>query len=212
MRSKWVRNAIACSAPAIVFGCMVFVGGAECAGAGGLPCPELCTIVVDFSQSKDRVTIAPQGGESLADAGISIDLMLRSCDDRGIAGIPRQEIVLYNPALCLCPGGAIADVPTDLEGRTRFTGTIRGGGCVESLSIYFSGFFIGTVPVKTNSPDTGGAGFMCTVDASDLSEFATHLGIPAAYSICFDFNESGPPTIEAGDLSMFASVLGSTCP
>jgi hypothetical protein len=35
------------------------------------------------------------------------------------------------------------------------------------------------------------------------------LGDPSAYSICFDWNESG--AIDAGEIAYFAAVLGAEC-
>jgi hypothetical protein len=66
-------------------------------------------------------------------------------------------------------------------------------------------------PVRTNSPDHVPAS-PCHVDAGDISALASRLGNADRYSICFDYNETGPPTINAGDLSFFAHVLGAACP
>jgi hypothetical protein len=119
--------------------------------------------------------------------------------------------VIFNLGLCICPGGNIADAATDINGHTTFTGTIRGGGCVENLQVYADGVGIGSaLLVKTNSPDLVPAS-PCAVDASDLASLASKLGIPLQYNICFDYNESGPPTIDASDLAFFASLLGAQC-
>lgn len=160
--------------------------------------------------SKDRVTIAPNGaGETFAATGITIQVYLRNSSGAPLVGVPRQEIVIYNSGLCICPGGNVADAATDVNGMAAFTGTIRGGGCVESLTIFADGIAICTIPVKTNSPDFVPAS-PCAVDAGDLGSLATRLGNPANYSICADFNENGG-TIDAADLAAFASFLGGGC-
>jgi hypothetical protein len=171
---------------------------------------------VTFSTSNQVMTIAPNGGiETLAGNGITIDVYLMDSNGNALEGVPRQEIVLYNVELCLCPGGNFADRATDSAGHTTFTGRIYGGGCISSstaaLAVYADGVFINNLPVKINSPDHLPAS-PCYVDAADVSALAGVLGIPAQYHICYDYNESGPPTINASDLSYFASLLGTGCP
>ena len=118
--------------------------------------------------------------------------------------------MLFHPGLCICPGGNIADAATDAEGHTTFTGTIAGGGCVESLSVFADGVALGTVPVKTTSPDAAPAS-PCYVDASDIAAMAQVLGSISRYTPCFDFNGSGPPTVDQSDLAFFAPFLGAQC-
>ena len=213
MRSQWV------------FIAMLFLGGSERAAAqvvsNGHPNVDSCSVVAQFAQTYTRnyrngepydfVTIAPDGrGETFAGTGISITVILRYATGTPAAGIPREAIQIYNPNLCICPGGSIADAPTDITGTTTFSGTIAGGGCAEMHSIYVEGLFIGTIPVKINSTDAVSAS-PCFTDGADLSALAARLGRPEAWSICFDYNESGPPTIDAGDLAFFASTLGAAC-
>lgn len=189
---------------ALVAAC--FVGTA----AADIVCPDSSYCVVNIT-SKDRVTIAPNGaGETFAGTGITIDVYLKNCNGAPLVGVPRQEIVIYNSGLCICPGGNVADAATDVNGMASFSGTIRGGGCVENLTIFADGVAICTIPVKTNSPDHVPAS-PCAVDASDLGALAARLGNPLQYNICFDYNESGPPTIDASDLAFFASLLGASC-
>jgi hypothetical protein len=175
-------------------------------------CPDSSRATATFATSKNRVTIAPNGaGETFTGTGITIDVYLKNCNGAPLVGVPAQEIVIYNSGLCICPGGNIADAATDINGHTTFTGTIRGGGCVENLQVYADGVAIGSaLLVKTNSPDHVPAS-PCAVDASDLSSLASKLGSIPNYSICYDYNESGPPTIDASDLSFFASLLGAQC-
>ena len=160
----------------------------------------------------DVVTIDPAGtGETLEDVGVSLRVRL-FCDCFGtetgpVAGLPASEIVLFNSSLAT--GTYMpASVPTDSEGWTEFHGTMRGGGCVQSLTLFVDGCSVRSIPIKINSPDTGFAS-PCAVDAGDLSALAARLGIPANYSICSDFNEDG--AADAADLSAIAAVLGVAC-
>jgi len=176
-------------------------------------CPDSSYCTVTFTNpAKNRVTIAPNGaGETFAGTGITIRVFLKNCNGAPLVGVPAQEVVIFNSALCICPGGNIADAATDANGSTTFSGTIRGGGCVESLSIFADGVGICTRnDLKTNSPDHVPAS-PCFVDAGDLAGLAAVLGSIPGYTICKDYNESGPPTVDASDLAFFASLLGAAC-
>jgi hypothetical protein len=174
-------------------------------------CPDSSYCQVTFTDpAKNRVTIAPANGETFAATGITIRVYLKNCAGAPLVGVPAQEVVIFNSALCICPGGNIADAATDVNGCTTFSGTIRGGGCVENLTIFADGVAICTIPVKTNSPDHVPAS-PCFVDAADISGLAFVLGRQDRYDICKDYNESGPPTVNAGDVSFFAALLGTAC-
>lgn len=176
--------------------------------AADIVCADSSYCTVSFATSKDRVTIAPNGaGETFAGTGITIRVYLKNCSGAPLVNVPRQEVVIYNSALCICPGGNVADAATDLNGCTTFSGTIAGGGCVEFLQVFADGVGICTLPVKTNSPDHVPAS-PCAVDASDLSGLATLLG--TGYDVCKDYNELDP-VIDSSDLSFFASLLGASC-
>lgn len=184
-----------------------FVGSA----AADIVCPESSYVTVTVG-TKTRITIAPNGnGETWASIGVTIHVYLKNCNGAPLVGVPRPEIVIYNAGLFICPGGNVADAATDINGHTTFTGTIAGGGCVESMQVYADGIPIGgSLNLKTNSPDHVPASPLA-VDASDLSSLAAKLGVPLQYNICYDYNESGPPTIDASDLSFFAAYLGAQC-
>ena len=95
---------------------------------------------------------------------------------------------------------------------------MQAGGCVTSLQLYADGVFICTlrgpspaeVTVKINSTD-GGVSSPCFTDSSDLASFAARIGKPAQYNICWDYNETGGPTIDSSDLAFFAAVIGAAC-
>jgi hypothetical protein len=176
--------------------------------AADVICPDSSYCIVSFATTKDRVTIVPNGpGETFRGTGITIRVCLKNCEGEPLVSVPAQEIVIYNSSLCICPGGNVADAATDPNGWTSFSGTIRGGGCAESLTIFADGMALCNIPVKTNSPDAPPAS-PCGIDASDLSAISSRLGRPDLYSICFDYNESGPPTIDSSDLGFFAATFG----
>lgn len=191
-------------------------------GAADIVCPDASYVRVSFSrtfqglyrpgQPYDVVTIVPNGaGETLASTGITIDVYLKNCNGRPLVGVPAQEVVIFDPQLCICPGGNIADAATDINGHTSFSGTIRAGGCAPYLDIYADGVLIGRTPVRTNSPDAVPAS-PCMVDASDLSALLAARGAVVGtsnYTICLDFNEDG--YIDASDISYFASARGAEC-
>jgi hypothetical protein len=163
----------------------------------------------------DYVTINPDGsGETFEDMGITLRLRL-ICGLLGqppgtpIVGMPANEIVLFSSSLCFC-APKTADHDTDADGWTQISGTIAGGGCAQGLEIYVDGIFAGSVPININSTDSV-LESPCFTDASDLAALAEKLGDPNAWDICFDYNESGPPTIDASDLAFFAAALGATC-
>ena len=159
----------------------------------------------------DILTINPAcTGETFEEMGISLRVRLR-CEFGGqiLVGVPAEDIILYSSQICVC-SWKTADAPTDENGWTSFSGTICGGGCMTSLFLVVDGIFAANIPIRINSPDTATAS-PCHVDASDLGALAERLGRPESYNICFDYNESGPPTIDAGDLSYFASTLGNQC-
>jgi len=173
--------------------------------------PDSSILTVTFeTPDRDVVTITPDGrSETLSGNGISVVVVVKYPTGSPAAGIPPQEIVLYNPGLCVCPGGNIADVATDPNGKTTFSGAILGGGSCQSLQVYVDGIRLGTLPIRINSPDLNAD---CAVDAGDVSSFApllgTRLGNPG-YAFAADFNEDD--AIDAGDLSKLVSALGSRC-
>jgi len=194
---------------------------AQSCNCGIIPhcCPDMGQVDLTFSRTfqggyrpgepYDVLTIAPNGGfETLETVGIRLRIQIVcSCTGMPITGIPAQEMVLFSSSGCWCPAGNFAAHDTDADGWTEFT-ALRGGGCASSLTLFVDGVAIVTLPIKINSPDSS-TGFGCAVDQSDLAAFATVLGDPARYSICFDYNESG--LVDASDLAYFAALLTKHC-
>lgn len=192
-----------------------------CACGSTQCCPEPGQIELTFSRTfqgsyrhgepYDVLTVTPNGsGETLARVGIGLRIQIVcSCGGFPIAGIPPEDMVLFSSGMCNCPGGIAASGPTDPNGWAEFTGTMRAGGCASSLTLFVDGVSVRTVPILVNSPDINAAA-PCAVDASDFSAFVTVFAHPERYGICFDYNESG--TVDASDLSYFASAFHSACP
>ena len=150
-------------------------------------------------------------GETFAGNGITVSVCV-TCGGFPAPGIPAAQFTVTAPGVVFCPSvdSNIADTPTNAGGCAVFSGTLCGGGCSPFLDVSLAGVFVARVPVGINSTDTGLAspGF---VDAADLATLAAALGNPARYSMCLDYNESGGPTIDAGDLAYFATALGARC-
>ena len=197
--------------PVVVFLCVTTLVIAT--AAADIVCPDSSYCTVSFTNpTRNRITVVPNvGGDTFAGTGITIRVFLKNCNGAPLVGVPAQEVVIFNSALCICPGGNIADAATDANGMTTFAGTIRAGGCVESLTIVADGVAICTRnDLKTCSPDRLPSS-PCYIDSSDLGAMAVVLGSVARYTTCLDFNQSGPPTVDAGDLVWFASALGAAC-
>lgn len=187
----------------------------------GPVCPDSTLVSVTFDcmfsglyqpgQPYDRLTIMPDGsGETLAAAGIHISVRVHDCAGNPVVGLPASSIVLHSSTLCICSGGNIADGPTDAEGRTTFSGTIRGGGSAENLTVFVDGTGIATIPVRVNSPDNGVAS-PCSIDGSDDAFFAAwgrRVG-ESQYTIRYDYNEDG--AIDLLDLIVHGAHLGAHC-
>lgn len=191
-------------------------------GCAEQACPPEAEIVLEFSRTftgsyrtgepHDVWTVDPSGsGETLEEAGIRLRIRLVCTNftpPRPVAGLAAEEIQLFSSALCSC-AGIYASQPTDADGWTEFTGTVRGGGCTDRLMLFVDGVGTAYVPIRVNSADAVPAS-PCAVDASDLSALAARLGVASLYTICADTNEDG--SIDASELSALADVLGARCP
>jgi hypothetical protein len=186
--------------------------------AADIVSPDSSYVTVQFAvPSQDRLTISPNGaGETFAANGMTIKVYLKNGAGAPLAGVAATEIILHSSALCICPGGNIADAATDLNGATSFSGTLAASGCANSLNCFADGISIprranpSLVPpatlgaVKTNSQDSQPD---CFTDASDVPALAGKLGTVG--DPCFDWNEDG--ATDQSEVSSFAQVLGAAC-
>ncbi len=183
------------------------------AGWADIVCPDSSYVQVDYActftgsyrtgEPKDVITVSPDGsGETFAENGISIRVYLRNCQGEPVAGVPRESIALRNLGLCACPGGTVADAPTDAFGMTTFSGTLKAGGCTLSgLDLEVERVKIATVQVRTNSPDDFYA-WPCVVSGDERAKFSAILTV-GVYNHCFDFNEDGK--LDIVDWAIFMS-------
>lgn len=183
-------------------------------------CPDSSYVDVDFAcvftgtyrtgEPRDIITVSPDGGgETFAENGISLRVYLRNCQGEPLVGVPAESISLAANYFCVCEGGSIADAPTGEDGSTTFSGTLRAGGCVDSLLLIVDGFITATVPVRTNSPDEFFA-WPCVVSADERARLGGDMS-SSHYNRCFDFNEDG--LLDAVDWSILLSrySTSNTC-
>src|SRR5262249_53523291 len=106
-------------------GTVALAGDAAGNLAGCIADPDSSYCIITFADpTHDRITISPNGtGDTFASTGITIRVGIRNFAGEPVIGEPAVEFVLYNSALCICPGGNIADHPSDVNGETTFTGT-----------------------------------------------------------------------------------------
>lgn len=178
------------------------------------PCPvgfPLGVATLVAPRGAGTLTIAPGGrGETFVGTGLGLTVCI-TCGGVPLVGVPAGAITVDAPGLLWCPGGNTADTGTNAAGCATFTGTLCGSGCAPALNVFVGGALVAAgVPIAVNSPDLPptSPGF---VDAGDLAGLAIRLGNPALFAPCWDFNESGPPTIDAADLAFFATTLGASC-
>jgi hypothetical protein len=182
-----------------------------------------------YVENSGRFTVAPGGGENLDDpaAGNQYRIHLQIWDSNGdaLAGVPATELWLHQPHLVPCPGiFCQADGPTDLYGRTTFSGTIYGGlagdaqagvDCNQTrLYVVALGMVINDgepVNVAFDSPDLDRD---LSVWLPDFAIFAQDFNCEQSgqpCDPCHDFNEDGRTSIE--DFALFAGYLNdSVCP
>ena len=176
-------------------------------------CPDSSYVEVDYActftgayrtgEPLDTITVSPDGsGDSFADNGITIRVYLRNCQGAPVVGVPAGSITLTSRFICSCPGGNIADGPTDELGRTTFSGTLRAGGCVSNLVLLVDGVEICPVPVQTNSPNVA-TSHPCFVTTAEMILLAGQVATGGYYA-CFDFNEDG--RLDITDFAMMTSL------
>lgn len=151
-------------------------------------------------------------GGSRTDATISLHLVDGNGDP--IFLYPFEDIALATElgGLVACPGGAVSDQSTDVNGDTTFSGALFAGGYSdyaggEGCVVLINGDALlqPALPVYFNSPDMTGDR---TVNLSDISEFAgAYYG---TYNYGADFYWDG--TLNLSDIASLAQGNGATCP
>jgi hypothetical protein len=150
------------------------------------------------------MVICPFGdGDGLADTGLAISVRIVDAGLFPIPNVPGEDFWLIGcgDLMLLCGGaGSInAAAPTDADGRTTITGSIRASGCDAGVRVVCQGVIIGEgptcqptcLPIAVRSPDqrgVNGGGADGVVTAADLSYFGSNYqSPPKPYVVCHDF-------------------------
>jgi hypothetical protein len=147
------------------------------------------------------------------DASLELLILL---DGEPLVGYPGEDMWLQSSlgGLVTCPGGCSADHATDAEGRTTFSGALRGGGHTdpsagETLQAVVNGEVCASgegADVQVNSPDLSGN---LVVDLSDVVLWvAIYQG--GGYDYAGDFYYDG--VLDLSDVVMMSQGLGAACP
>mgnify|MGYP001813554497 FL=1 len=193
-------------------------------GMAQMGCPDLeLSTVIQEVWGESALLVLPDGSgppltdayrsdRTLIDATIFLNLY-SSCPPTGpMAGYPAEDMWLESTVgnLVFCPGGSIADGPTDGEGSTWWSGALSGGGWDSGSMIIrlATGDTPGLqlLPLLVNSPDLNGD---LTVNLQDVALFAEDF-FSAPYELRSDLHFDR--VINLSDLSVMTGKVGKTCP
>ncbi|MBM4118868.1 hypothetical protein FJ251_14260 [bacterium] len=169
-----------------------------------------------------RITIAPDGGDTLGGEGNTIYVTVLDINGTPVTTLAATDLWLDHPNLASCPGiYSQADTGTNGAGQTQFSGFVYGGvsgdanngvNCdntdfyVYALGIVLNGN--NPVCVSFDSVDLNGD-LACTV--ADFGKFAADFNCTVGCDPCHDYNESGNTTV--ADFGIFAGFFNaSVCP
>jgi hypothetical protein len=202
--------------------CALIIVNADTGGRAAGPLSSWCGSNATIGVPSAHVLVCPQGdGQSLAEVGATITVQVISDQCWPPPGFPPEEIYVLGcdeawTTLCVPVSRAIdADGPTDENGITTLSGTIRAGGFGTGLWVMVRGQ-VATgecncpaepicLPITVVSPDIDGD---LVVDLVDFALFASTWS-PQPYSPSSDFNGDG--VIDLIDLSLFALHFLHTC-
>jgi hypothetical protein len=193
-----------------------------CGSSAGLSCPSM------------RISVCPQGDfemikRACGGAGDYIWVeVIGICGGGPIPGIPLTDFWFdaCDPAqeLSLCTGGIVADSLTGANGRTTFSGLVRGGGCVLSGGIWIAvqgqrilDYPCATqrcLPIVVKSPDLTGAGGIPdrVINLSDLVPFGFSYNkyqSQHGYNACCDYNDDSKCNLS--DFAYFGTHYQHRC-
>jgi len=141
-------------------------------------------------------------GDNLGGAGLTITVRIVDAALFPVPNIPGEDFWLIGcgDLMLLCGGARAIDAaaPTDADGRTTITGSIRAGGCDAGVRVVCQGIVLGNgpcepicLPIAVRSPDQRGINGGVPdglVTAADLSYFASNYqSPPKPYDVCHDF-------------------------
>ncbi len=208
-------------ASALVAGALAQPGVAPSTSGAGIPDLPQCTVTCAAGQ-RATVRVSPGAGglpltQAFTDDGFPIDatitLTVRDGAGAPVPSLPAEDLWLVSTAggLVFCPGGTIADGPTDAAGTTTFSGLLHGGGwtdpAAERLRVMVFGDPVGgqDVDVQVVSADITGN---LDVDLGDVGAFA--IDYFNDFHVRSDLRRDG--VIDIWDVLDFKEALGSSCP
>ena len=173
--------------------------------------PGLATLRVQPDGSGPPLTEARIADGTVVDATLHLALN-NSCPEEGpVVGYPREDMWLESigGGMAFCPGGSIADGPTDEEGHTQWSQPMKGGGWDEgNCRIVVAGIPLGSLQGQTinfNSPDLNGDR---VVNLIDIGLFAQDYY--GEFHFRSDLYRDG--VLNLSDLSLLARSAGLACP
>jgi len=171
--------------------------------------PDIPSLMVVPDGSGPRFTEAHDDQGNVVDA--TITLSLRDALAIFIVNFPQEDMWLESAdgGLVFCIYGAIADHNTDATGKTKWTNPpLAGGHSQGPVLVMVNGSHINCppeLPLKFNSPDINGDGFVNLQDIAILSgDFYT------GYNFRCDLNGDGNLNLQ--DIPIFAQHYGAQCP
>ena len=195
--------------------------------------PEVCLQEATLSCSPMRITICPWPGFEPVSEGCGgtsdyIEIWVYDIWGNPLSGVPWSDYWIQpcdeSQDLLLCIDGFLADSVTSsrpgFEGRTTFSGKIKGGGCVLSGGlllivqgrIFYEDEMCITplcLDITIVSPDINGDGQVSLGDFSDFcNSYGRCQGEPG-YDDCCDYTDNGCCSLE--DFSVFVSCYQRVC-
>lgn len=200
----------------------VLIIAQSCFALSGVPSLTESTAFIAFTgPGVPSLMVVPDGSGPLFTAAhdeqgnvvdATITLHLRDGFGTPIVNFPREDMWLESAdgGLVSCMYGVIADDNTDPNGATQWTYPPIAGGNSQSLVVVFvNGSALTSspgLPLKFNSPDINGDGF---VNLQDLPIFSVDF-FSTSYFFRSDFNGDGFLNLQ--DISIFAQHYGAQCP
>jgi hypothetical protein len=169
------------------------------------------TVLISPDGSGFPFTDARTDDGTFVDATIHLTLIY-NCDGVGpVVNYPTEDMWLetLGGGVVFCQGGSIADAPTDQDGNTQWSRSLRGGGWDEgACRVVVNGNHLGPaegLTVNFNSPDLDGSGY---VNLMEVSAFAEDFF--SGFTFRSDLYRDG--VLDLSDVAVLAGFFGVACP
>lgn len=173
--------------------------------------PGLATLRVQPDGSGPPLTEARVADGTVVDATLHLALNNSCPEDGPVVGFPREDMWLESlgGGMMFCPGGSIADGPTDEDGHTQWSQPLTGGGWDEgNCRVLVAGDPLGSLQGQTvnfNSPDLNGDQVVNLIDVGLFAQ--DYYG---EYHFRSDLARDG--VLNLSDLYHLAVSVGQSCP